>query len=101
MKKKFKVRIVYYTECKYVVQYAYYYFFKFWNGMYEWIGYPFYTYNPILLDYKDALKFMYQLNSIDDVNAFHKEQQKQRDKDITEHEKNFKINSPVKVEYKK
>lgn len=49
--KKFKVRITYFGQKYYVIEYAYYRIFPFWKHIYQWIEFrnsDLSTWNPIL-----------------------------------------------------
>ena len=102
MKKKFNVRVAHHQDWAYKIEYAYYYIFKSWNPIYQYLNMGSDTnlscYNPVLLSYKKAVAFAKELKSIDDVIKFQKEEE---DKKIVSDKKRLvwtKNNIPVESE---
>lgn len=69
---KFKIRIKYHSDYKYIIQYSHYWLFPFWwDTLTRWMD-MFGNWNPVLLDFEDAEKFAMKFKSIDDINAWYK-----------------------------
>jgi hypothetical protein len=70
-RKKFKVRVVYFGDNYYVIQYAYYRFIPIYSNIEKYVT-MFKSWNSVLLPCKDAEEFAEKFNSIEDIKKYYK-----------------------------
>lgn len=103
-KKKFKIRVNYFAEDQYTVQYAHYYFIPVYHSLCFWFEQSLTggteCWSTHLLDYKSAEELAKSLKSIEDVRKWYeKDEERERDfyrrkdeyykKNVPYHTKNF------------
>ena len=96
--KKFKVRVKYFANCKYTVDYAHYRLIPIWRSLSFWFeqGHPGGTecWTTDLFKVGEAERIAKTLNSVDDVNKFYESRIK-KEKKWRENEKEYlKRNTP-------
>ena len=101
--KKFKVRVKYYFQNYYVVQYAYYYVLPIYKNINFWFQQSLTSstacWSVNLFDCESAEKLAKTFNSIEDVNKYYESDMAKMKKFYIDREKDKEINQPYKVKY--
>ena len=98
IKKKFRVRLKYFTDCKYYVEYANYYIFPIWKPIIRWTN-SILGFSERLFDFKGAEEYAAKIKSMDDVERIHDAEEEIYQKEKESRERYYKGNAPYKVKY--
>lgn len=99
-RKNFKVRVAYFAECRYTVEWACYRFIPIWHTINIWYDFGFTSglegFSPKLFYIQDAEIFALRLNSIDDIDRYYKHQRELKSLFLANKREYYRNNAPYK-----